>query len=1114
MILNFLRFNILLILVLGTSTTLVYSFSSNVTDEQALLSFKYSITYDPSGVLDSWNTSSQFCHWTGVTCSRRRQRVTVLNLSSLHLVGTLSPHIGNLSFLGAIYLDQNSFHGPIPNEIGRLLRLQNLSVGNNSFEGRFPANLNHCIDIRLINLQNNHLEGELAIDFASWSKLDVFSLANNHFSGLISPSIGNMSSLRYLYLNDNNLWGSIPNEIGRLVRLQYLYLDLNSFQGAFPVNLSHCVDIRDISMPGNNLEGELPTDFSSWSKLDVFHLGSNHFTGPIPSSIGNISSLRVLFLGGNNLVGRIPFDVSNLAKLEVLVLSVNSLSGMVPLQLFNNSFLYAVGLARNELEGTFPPDFGFTLPKLQKFVVAENRFSGQLPASIVNASNLVILDITENNITGSIPNSFGSLSNIEFLSLGRNPLGDNMRPITWSCFNSLANCTHLKVLGLQKTSLAGQLPNLIVNLSTTMEQLFLTGNDIYGSIPREIGKLKNMRILSLSDNLLKGTIPESMRELSKLGALVLHDNNISGSIPTSIGNLTQLVFFSLDNNMLQGNIPPQLFNISTLENLYLSKNKLSGVIPDEIVFSSHCLHLDLSLNLFTGSLPYQIGRLKQLARLDVSNNKLTGDLPATLGGCVMLEELHMAGNSFQGKIPSSFKALKNLAFLDLSNNNFSGSIPSFFDGLLMIFLNLSHNNLGGQVSKKGLFSNVSAFSIIGNLELCGGIQVLNLPACPAKVSRNKKNALSSRMILILVLVPLSILLACLASIFYRRRNSKKLKDPIPILKGSQYPKLSYQDLLLATNGFSPNSLLGEGRYGSVYKGVLESGELIVAVKVLNVEVRGANKSFLAECEMLRNIRHRNLIKIITACSSIDYKGNDFKALVFELLTNGSLDSWLHPSPNQHQGNERNLTLLQRLNIAIDIAQGIHYLHHHSHASIIHSDIKPSNILLDEDFIAHIGDFGLARFSFATSDINQAQMSSTGVRGTVGYVPPEYGLCGEISTEGDVYSYGILLLEMFSGKRPTESSILMDNNKDLHDYVRKALPQRLMEIVDPQIVLGHEEHGSNVNKLHRRDLMEVCVASVFEVGILCSGETPQKRIEISVAITLLHVARDKFLQCGQ
>ncbi|XP_063943045.1 probable LRR receptor-like serine/threonine-protein kinase At3g47570 [Daucus carota subsp. sativus] len=412
----------------------------------------------------------------------------------------------------------------------------------------------------------------------------------------------------------------------------------------------------------------------------------------------------------------------------------------------------------------------------------------------------------------------------------------------------------------------------------------------------------------------------------------------------------------------------------------------------------------------------------------------------------------MEGNLFQGKIPSSFKSLRSLALLDLSNNNISGSVPSFFQRFRLIqFLNLSNNKLQGEVTKEGVFSNVSAFSVVGNLGLCGD---------------------------------------------------------------NQYPRVSYHDLLLATNQFSPNNLLGKGRYGSVYKGVLQSTPQTVAVKVLNVEVRGANKSFIAECETLRNIRHRNLIKIITACSSTDFKGNDFKALVFEFMMNGSLDSWLHPSPF-YQTNERNLTLLQRLNICIDVALGVDYLHHHSYTSIIHSDIKPSNILLDEEFVARVGDFGLARFSFATtSDPNQAQPSSTGVHGTVGYIPPEYGMGLEISAEGDVYSYGILLLEMFSGKRPTSSSILVANSNNLHEYVRNALPQRVMNIVDPRIIMDQEDHNLTSNQSYNKATLEVCLTSIFEVGILCSAEMPRERIDISVAIKQLHVARDKLLERRQ
>ena len=448
---------------------------------------------------------------------------------------------------------------------------------------------------------------------------------------------------------------------------------------------------------------------------------------------------------------------------------------------------------------------------------------------------------------------------------------------------------------LYKNGLRGELPNSIVNLSTSIEKLYLFTNDIYGGIPREIGKLVNLTVLQLDDNLLTGTIPASIGDLTKLGNLYLSGNKISGAIPPSIGNVTQLIVLHLEDNMLQGSIPTGLFNISSLQELSVTNSGLGGVIPEQIVgLSSHCVFLYLDQNLFTGRLPSNIGSFKHLVALDISYNKFRGDIPITLGDCIMLEELDMEGNLFQGKIPSSFKSLRSLALLDLSNNNISGSVPSFFQRFRLIqFLNLSNNKLQGEVPKEGVFSNVSAFSVVGNLGLCGGIQALQLPDCPSTISSEKKRTFTWRLILI-VSFPVAILLASLAYIFYRYRKSKFINIPVPVLQDNQYPRVSYHDLLLATNQFSPNNLLGKGRYGSVYKGVLQSTQQTVAVKVLNVEVRGANKSFIAECETLRNIRHRNLIKIITAWSSTDFKGNDFKALVFEFMTNGSLDTWLHP----------------------------------------------------------------------------------------------------------------------------------------------------------------------------------------------------------------------------
>ncbi|XVF83933.1 hypothetical protein PTKIN_Ptkin16aG0534100 [Pterospermum kingtungense] len=273
---------------------------------------------------------------------------------------------------------------------------------------------------------------------------------------------------------------------------------------------------------------------------------------------------------------------------------------------------------------------------------------------------------------------------------------------------------------------------------------------------------------------------------------------------------------------------------------------------------------------------------------------------------------------------------------------------------------------------------------------------------------------------------------------------------LPAATNEENPlRLSYQSILKATNGFSSENLVGEGSFGFVYKGVLENGKTI-AIKVLKLLSRGASRSFFAECEALRNVRHRNLVKILTACSGIDYNGNDFKALVYEFMANRSLEDWLHPPADINIGGketEKRLNLFQRLNVAIDVGCALEYLHHHCEAPIVHCDLKPSNILLDDEMVGHVGDFGLAKF--ITSDLQNhtsSQSSSLGFRGTIGYAPPEYSLGSSVTTYGDVYSYGVLLLEMFTGRRPTDE--MFKENLNIHSFAKIALPNHVPDITDP------------------------------------------------------------------
>ncbi|XP_077227303.1 putative LRR receptor-like serine/threonine-protein kinase At3g47570 [Tasmannia lanceolata] len=271
---------------------------------------------------------------------------------------------------------------------------------------------------------------------------------------------------------------------------------------------------------------------------------------------------------------------------------------------------------------------------------------------------------------------------------------------------------------------------------------------------------------------------------------------------------------------------------------------------------------------------------------------------------------------------------------------------------------------------------------------------------------------------------------------------------------------------------------------------------------------------MAECEALKNIRHRSLVKILTSCSSMDFGGNDFKALIFKFMPNGSLEKWLHPKVDG-QDQFRILNFIVRLNIAVDVASALDYLHHQCHTTIVRCDLKPSNILLDEDMNAHVGDFGLAKLhSRIIHSSSEHQSSTIGLKGTIGYIAPEYGSGGHVSTSGDVYSYGILLLELFTGKCPTDD--MFNDGLSLHKFAALALPEHVMEIVDPLLPLEDEEARGTNNWRSDGDKMQLiqeCLVSLVRIGVVCSLESPRERMEMSDVAKEMQVIRDIFLGVG-
>ncbi|KAJ6842349.1 putative LRR receptor-like serine/threonine-protein kinase isoform X1 [Iris pallida] len=617
-------------------------------------------------------------------------------------------------------------------------------------------------------------------------------------------------------------------------------------------------------------------------------------------------------------------------------------------------------------------------------------------------------------------------------------------------------------------------------------------NSIEGSIPQGIGNLVGLERFDLGQNFLSDRIPASIGLLKNLHVLNLGNNNFFGEIPSTMGNLSQLYMLYLAFNSFSGSIPASLGKCKSLVLLNLENNKLTGTIPKEVFSISSLTHgLSFEENQLTGTIPPEVGSLINIGEIWLSGNKLSGNIPNSLGKCQVLRILHLSKNFFEGSIPTSLSALRGLQELDLSGNNLSEKIPTFLgDFPFLYYLNLSFNNFEGQVPREGVFANMSTVSILGNDKVCGGNPLLHLPICifsdPNKKHKSHNLAVSISVSSGFLCLLFLIVVSCR---WIRQRPTRRPMEIYAIKE--QHISISYAELFKATNGFSEENLIGSGNFGYVYRGTLdghENGAKIIAVKVFNLQQLGALKSFAAECNAFRNIRHRNLIKILTACSSVDFKGNDFKAMIFEFKRNGNLENWLHPEGNEPLGL-KTLKLKERINIAIDVASALEYLHHHGQSPIIHCDLKPSNILLDDDMTALVSDFGLARF------INEPTTSSTstfGIRGTIGYIAPECGMTNKVSTHGDVYSFGILLMELFIGKRPTNGAF--KEGLSLRTFVKDGFSEGVMNTMDECLLENGVQASEQTQTINHAKTFE-CVSLVLRIGLLCTNDLPTERIEI-------------------
>ncbi|KAJ7947125.1 Receptor-like kinase [Quillaja saponaria] len=367
-----------------------------------------------------------------------------------------------------------------------------------------------------------------------------------------------------------------------------------------------------------------------------------------------------------------------------------------------------------------------------------------------------------------------------------------------------------------------------------------------------------------------------------------------------------------------------------------------------------------------------------------------------------------------------------------------------------------------------------------NNALCG-IPNLQVPPCKKGAKKRWMTKLLLLVCIVPVIVSIILLGSCVMLLRYRRKSTgARTENEISTLGVPR--RISYYELLQATNRFDQSNFLGIGSFGSEFKGRLSDG-MLIAVKVFDLDLEAGPRSFDVECDAIRKLRHRNLIEIISSCSNVD-----FKALVMEFMPNGSLEKWLY-------SHNCSLDFTQRLDIMIDVASALEYLHHGFPTPVVHCDLKPSNILLDEDMVAHVADFGITKLLYEGQS-----RTHTNTLATLGYIAPEYGAKGIVSTKGDVYSFGIMLMEIFTRMKPTDD--MFGGELSLKSWVNECVPHSTIQVMDSNLLKGEEENFST---------KELCTSSSTQLALNCCADLPEERISMKDALVSLNKIKTKFME---
>ncbi|CAO2141317.1 unnamed protein product [Urochloa humidicola] len=836
--------------------------------------------------------------------------------------------------------------------------LERLSLAGNGIAGEMTAS--SLPSLRHVNLSGNALTGGLdGWDFPSLPALEVFDAYDNNLSSTLPLGLTSPPRLRYVDLGGNYFTGEIPVLYGRMAAVEYLSLNGNNLQGRIPEELGNLTTLKELYLGYYNVfDGGIPPELGNLRRLAVLDISNCGLTGGIPPELGGLTSLDTLFLHTNQLTGPIPPELGNLTSLTSLDLSNNALSGEVPPSLKSLTRLRLLNLFLNRLHGSVP-EFLADLPSLETVQLFMNNLTGRVPAALGAVAPLRLVDLSSNRLTGVIP-------------------------------DTLCN--------------SGELHTAI-----------LMNNFLFGPIPRSLGSCATLTRVRLGQNYLNGSrIPAGLLYLPNLNLLELQNNLLSGYVPANpsaaASSTSQLAQLNLSNNLLTGELPATVANLTSLQTLLASNNRISGEVPPEL------------------------GSLRRLVKLDLSGNALSGPVPATVGRCAELTYLDLSRNNLSGGIPEAIAAVRVLNYLNLSRNALVGAIPAAVGAMgSLTAADFSYNRLSGRLPDTGQLGYLNATAFAGNPGLCGAVLHRpcddadiaggdgEVPTSPPSGGSRRLGGAAGEMKLVLALGLLACSVVFAAAAVLRARSFRAGGDNGGggAWRFTAFRKVDF-GIAEVIECMKEGNVVGRGGAGTVYAGRTRSGGAIAVKRLHRTRSscstgEGEDRGFRAEVRTLGSIRHRNIVRLLAFCES-----REANALVYEYMGGGSLGEVLHDGKRGAF-----LGWDARYRIAAEAARGLCYLHHDCNPMIVHRDVKSNNILLadGDGGEARVADFGLAKFlrggaggaagggNGATSECMSA------VAGSYGYIAPEYAYTLRVDEKSDVYSYGVVLLELITGRRP-------------------------------------------------------------------------------------------------